>query len=263
MSKKTTIRRANEDQPYTVIRNHTLQNNKLSWKAKGLLAYLLTLPTDWAVSIADLANRSTDGKHATRKAIEELMEAGHITRSIQHGEGGKFVGYEYLVYETPFTVVQFSDDGKTDDGKPHNTNYTDNKVNNKQRGKSENLPPEEEKESTDKFAKVEGLKAKIGPKHHALINEACQNEDTYQLCRSLYPDGRFNILMDWLEQKKKIRKGYRSSGGVAALIQQFSQYTTRELKEALSLAISNETQGIFPKKERTPLKAVHRQRRAV
>ena len=35
---------------FTIMSNHHLQNKNLSFKAKGLLSYMLSLPDDWDYS---------------------------------------------------------------------------------------------------------------------------------------------------------------------------------------------------------------------
>ncbi|TKI88055.1 DNA-binding protein, partial [Bacillus wiedmannii] len=41
------IFRVKKDNNYSVINNTGLKDKRLSWKAKGILAYILTLPDDW------------------------------------------------------------------------------------------------------------------------------------------------------------------------------------------------------------------------
>jgi len=89
-----------KNENFTVLDNRPSQNRNLSWKAKGLLTYLLTLPSDWDVKLSDLENRSTDGRDSTNAGIKELIEAGYITR-VPIKENGKFMGYDYSVSETP------------------------------------------------------------------------------------------------------------------------------------------------------------------
>lgn len=82
---------------FTVLDNTLFKDDTLSWKAKGLLAYLLHLPNDWQIYLEDLKNRSTDGKESTRTAINELIEKGYIKRTRIH-ENGKFKRYDYMVF---------------------------------------------------------------------------------------------------------------------------------------------------------------------
>lgn len=39
---------------YTILNNKSLTDARLSWKARGLWAYLMSLPADWEVSVNDL-----------------------------------------------------------------------------------------------------------------------------------------------------------------------------------------------------------------
>ena len=86
---------------FTQLSNELLQDPTLSLKAKGLMAYMLSVPEDWDYSIAGLAVKCKDGKSSIRSAMDELIEAGYVTRSLVHGEGGLFGGYEYVVHEEP------------------------------------------------------------------------------------------------------------------------------------------------------------------
>jgi len=98
---KTIIRVAkNADNPFVMMDKRPLEKPYLSWKAKGLLAYLLSRPDDWTVRLGDLVKRSTDGEYATRQAIKELESAGHITKT-QERKDGQFAEVVYTVYEQP------------------------------------------------------------------------------------------------------------------------------------------------------------------
>ena len=45
---------------FTIMSNHHLQNKNLSFKAKGLLSYMLSLPEDWDYSLAGLEYETHD-----------------------------------------------------------------------------------------------------------------------------------------------------------------------------------------------------------
>jgi hypothetical protein len=91
----------NKDNPYAMIDRRVLENPALSWKAKGLLAYLLSRPDNWEVQIGDLLKRSTDGESATREAINELEVAGHIQKTAERAEGARFLRWVMLIHEHP------------------------------------------------------------------------------------------------------------------------------------------------------------------
>jgi DnaD/phage-associated family protein len=88
------------DNPYVVIDRRPVDNKGLSWKAKGILTYLMSRPDGWEVSIADLTNRSTDGEDAVRSGVKELRAAGHL-KYISQREHGRFTGWLIEVYEVP------------------------------------------------------------------------------------------------------------------------------------------------------------------
>ena len=52
------IRRAKHEKNYTVILNSTIQDGRLSWKARGLHHYILSLPDDWDICIAHRSEQS-------------------------------------------------------------------------------------------------------------------------------------------------------------------------------------------------------------
>ena len=86
------------DGPYTVIGNAAAQDSQISWKAKGLLVYLLSLPRDWNIRLSELARHATDGIDSTRKAMDELLNAGYIQRGARiRKPDGKLGDYVYLV----------------------------------------------------------------------------------------------------------------------------------------------------------------------
>lgn len=85
---------------YTVIDQSIFYNKDLSYKAKGLLCQMLSLPDDWDFSIEGLAELSTDGRSAVSSALDELKEAGYFCRR-QIRNGNRIAGVEYVVSESP------------------------------------------------------------------------------------------------------------------------------------------------------------------
>jgi hypothetical protein len=103
---KTVFRVAkNADNPFVMIDRRPIENPALSWKAKGILAYLLSRPDDWVIRFKDLVNRSTDGGHMVRAAMKELKAAGHIKVTTER-EGGRITRWVYQVYEIPLVENQ-------------------------------------------------------------------------------------------------------------------------------------------------------------
>lgn len=95
---------------FTTMSNHHLRNEELSYKAVGLLSYLLHLPNDWEINSVDLRNRHADGKDSIASGMKELIANGYVTREMKRIKG-KIDGYDYTVYEIPYA-------GNPSTGKP-------------------------------------------------------------------------------------------------------------------------------------------------
>jgi len=86
--------------PFVQIDHRPLNDERLSWKAKGLLAYLLSKPADWQIMMEDLINRSTDGRDSVQAAMRELRDAGYAKLdTIQ--ENGVIGGKQWTITELP------------------------------------------------------------------------------------------------------------------------------------------------------------------
>lgn len=85
---------------FTVIRKAALEDERLSWKAKGLLAYLLTKPPGWKVSTGQLSRVGPDGKDATSAAMRELVACGY-SAMVEQKKMGQIVGYDYIITDAP------------------------------------------------------------------------------------------------------------------------------------------------------------------
>ncbi|WP_300693100.1 DUF6017 domain-containing protein [uncultured Oscillibacter sp.] len=86
---------------YTVMSNYHLRDKTISFKAKGLLSMMLSLPENWDYTLAGLARISLEGKDAVRAAVVELEKAGYIHRSQTTDKAGKFGSNEYIIREYP------------------------------------------------------------------------------------------------------------------------------------------------------------------
>lgn len=81
---------------FTLISNTPRDDERISYKAYGLLCYLMGLPEDWGISVDHLASTKTDGRTAIYSAIDELIAAGYVIR-VRVYEKGRFVRMDYFV----------------------------------------------------------------------------------------------------------------------------------------------------------------------
>ena len=77
------------DDQFAQIPNSWLRDSRLSLKAIGLLAQIMTHVPGWNMSINSLADRNSVGRDQIRTAIAELEKFGYLTRE-QSREDGKF-----------------------------------------------------------------------------------------------------------------------------------------------------------------------------
>lgn len=77
------------DDQFAQIPNAWLRDARLSLKAIGLLAQIMTHVPGWNMSINSLADRNNVGRDQIRSAIAELESFGYLTRQ-QSREDGKF-----------------------------------------------------------------------------------------------------------------------------------------------------------------------------
>ncbi len=94
--------RHSKQRDYTVMNNTFLRDDKLSWKAKGLFAYILSLPEDWKIYLNELQTHATDGETSLRSAIKELTDNGYIVQKRLKDDKGRWASYVYQIIENPF-----------------------------------------------------------------------------------------------------------------------------------------------------------------
>lgn len=86
---------------YTVMSNHHLTDRDLSFKAKGLMSYMLSRPDDWDFTIAGLSRLNKDGRDAIGRIIQELESHGYLERIRLRRSKGTFGTMEYVLHEQP------------------------------------------------------------------------------------------------------------------------------------------------------------------
>ena len=86
---------------YTSIFNDVLQNTKLSFRARGLLSYLLSLPHDWVPVKTQVMKKNEYNKTKFNAIWKELVDAGYIESHREKNDRGQYIGWIHMVYETP------------------------------------------------------------------------------------------------------------------------------------------------------------------
>lgn len=85
-------RRIRQGKGHESIRREALQDTRISFKAQGILTYLLSLPDNWKTNAERLGmtRPGKEGQHAVRSGLQELEEAGYLVRKRTHLGAGKW-----------------------------------------------------------------------------------------------------------------------------------------------------------------------------
>ena len=121
---ETRFIKTKKERNYTVLDNTFLKDKSLSWKAKGLMAYFLSLPDDWIIHFSEIEKHATDGKASLRSAINELKEKGYL-KAEQKRVDNRFAEMVYTIIENPAENFPLTDFQKTEKQKTGNQ-FTEN-----------------------------------------------------------------------------------------------------------------------------------------
>ena len=179
-----------KNQNYTVMSNHHLRDRNLSYKAKGLLSFMLSLPEDWDYSLAGLCSISKENRDGIRSILKELQEHHYVEIEKVRGYKGYFE-YNYLIYEVPHFISLENEQSNPDMENPHldtpnvetTTQINTNIINTKKQ--------------IDKDDKTKISSFFVAEEHNILTLELIErgyiNEDDIQI---FYYDKLFNKLLE-------------------------------------------------------------------
>lgn len=99
-----TLPKSKPIQGFTQIANAAILDQRLSFKARGILTLLLSRPSDWQIYVKELTNRSDkDGLRAVQTGLKELSALGYIELiPVYNNELGRFEGTFYRIKEHLF-----------------------------------------------------------------------------------------------------------------------------------------------------------------
>lgn len=138
------IRAGKPNEKFSIVRNQVLQDDRLSYRARGVLASILSRPDNWRCSAWDLALDGKEGRDAILTALTELEEFGYLVRVKRQDDLGRWSTSSY-VFDLPVDKSTFSVDkwlesvdkpvdnpvdnpvtevGKPESGKPNSENPT-------------------------------------------------------------------------------------------------------------------------------------------
>ena len=124
------IHRADHTDNYMVISNRIARDERLTFEARGLLVFMLSMSDDWNFSIKGLVNQTGMKRSVILRIVKELRDCGYILIKQETKKDGKFAAKTWELYEN-CTVVRFDrsrsepQSVKTDYGKTETIDFID------------------------------------------------------------------------------------------------------------------------------------------
>ena len=94
---------------YLIVANKTLRDTRLSFRARGVLAFILSWPDGHRMTSGDIAEWGSEGRDAIQAAFRELRTAGYMVTIRSQGSSGRWTT-TVTVHDTPIESVDKSVD---------------------------------------------------------------------------------------------------------------------------------------------------------
>ena len=184
------VYRVEKTENFTVLSNHQFKDFGLSWKAKGLLSNMLSLPEDWKYSVVGLSKLTSDGVDSTRRGLLELEEKGYLVRRPVK-EKGRIIGWEYDIYEVPQKKNPEEDDPEADNP-----------------GVEEPNEGNADAEESDKDTPAQLNTIQSIPKGSSTKGSRTNGSNASEGAPAYYPlDEELNgVLLEYIEHRKKLKR---------------------------------------------------------
>ncbi len=140
---------ADREDPFARIPKSVLDDPSLSWRAKGVLCYLIGKPPGWKCRATDIIKHATEGKAAVWAALKQLRRIGYAQLIQIRDEGGRVVEWVWNISDSP--IFQSPDTDFRDLEKPDVENRHVSKKESSKKDFSKN-ESKETKETANEFA---------------------------------------------------------------------------------------------------------------
>ena len=182
------------EKDFMAIHNNIFKDKTISLKAKGLLAFMMSLPPDWDYSLAGLAACNKDGLVSVRSALQELEDNFYVKLTKVRNEKGQIVDMQYdvsdepvfgnRIEEKPFLENPKADNPKTE--KPLSENRTQlntKELNTKELNTKIDIVPEQEQEPIP-YAEIITYFNEVAGTHYLL-----RGKEVKRLIKARWDDG--------------------------------------------------------------------------
>ena len=97
--------RAHGDRGYTKLRNEFLQDSRISDETRGLVARLLSRPTDWHFTVKEIIASGPSGRDKVYRMMKEAEQYGYIAPEKPRRDNGTYSAHVYLVTDDPQVLI--------------------------------------------------------------------------------------------------------------------------------------------------------------
>lgn len=91
-----------KDRPYVVVSKSLTNDKRLSFRLRGMLAYLLGKPQGWQVRMNEIQDAGTESEDAVRSMFAEGRRFGYIKTVARRVKGR--MSFEHVIYESPLAT---------------------------------------------------------------------------------------------------------------------------------------------------------------
>jgi hypothetical protein len=99
------IVRSNPEYGFTKISNAFLQDSRVSYETRGLLAELLSRPDDWEITIVNIVKSGPAGRDKVYRMMKEAEKFGYAVTRKDRGMDGAFRKHDYRVSDDPQLLI--------------------------------------------------------------------------------------------------------------------------------------------------------------
>jgi len=205
---------------FGAVPNDLINNPEISFKAKGIFAYLNSKPDNWDFSVERIAAQVKEGIDSIRAGIQELESFGYLKR-IKHQNEKGFWEIDYMLFEAP--TGEESHLGKSNEGKSYLGKSNEGKH-----------PKQYNKEYINKY--------------NPPLSPLGKNEEVDFM-------GLREAVELWLKYKAEKKQNYKSSSSVMIMIKKLHKFSGGDPEIAMQIieeSIANNYQGFFELKNVKP-----------
>ena len=203
---------------YGTIPNDLLNSIHISFKAKGMYAYIQSKPDNWEFSAERISKQVKEGLPSVISALKELENFGYLVRNRYQNNKGFWV-VDYLLYEIPIEENLIT-------GNPNEENPIIGKT-------SDNSNKDYSKKD---ISNISNNKERVVK---ANFDNFFENKEITL---------REEIFNKWFQHKKEKKQSYTPSGK-KELLKIWENKSEQELELAVNHSISNNYSGIFEPKQ--------------